>query len=105
MRTSRSQPLRLAQGLWSGGCSALRLNHARYDATGELAAEYETVAQSADCTTCYLTTDPLGSTRVITDGNGNVVSRHDYYPFGEELATSNRTSALQYGVTDYVAQR
>jgi RHS repeat-associated protein len=70
-----------------------------------LAAEYETVAQSADCTTCYLTTDPLGSTRVITDGNGNVVSRHDYYPFGEELATSNRTSALQYGVTDYVAQR
>jgi RHS repeat-associated protein len=76
-----------------------------YDATGELAAEYGTVAQSADCTTCYLTTDPLGSTRVITDGNGNVVSRHDYYPFGEELATSNRTSALQYGVTDYVAQR
>jgi RHS repeat-associated protein len=76
-----------------------------YDAAGELAAEYVTVAQSADCTTCYLTTDPLGSTRVITDGNGNVVSRHDYYPFGEELATSNRTSALQYGVTDYVAQR
>jgi RHS repeat-associated protein len=76
-----------------------------YDATGELAAEYVTVAQSADCPTCYLTTDPLGSTRVITDGNGNVVSRHDYYPFGEELATSNRTSALQYGVTDYVAQR
>jgi RHS repeat-associated protein len=76
-----------------------------YDATGELAAEYVTVAQSADCTTCYLITDPLGSTRVITDGNGNPVSRHDYYPFGEELATSNRTSALQYGATDYVAQR
>jgi RHS repeat-associated protein len=70
-----------------------------------LAAEYVTVAQSADCPTCYLTTDPLGSTRVITDGSGNVVSRHDYYPFGEELATSNRTSALQYGATDYVAQR
>jgi RHS repeat-associated protein len=70
-----------------------------------LAAEYVTVAQSADCTTCYLITDPLGSTRVITDGNGNPVSRHDYYPFGEELATSNRTSALQYGATDYVAQR
>jgi RHS repeat-associated protein len=57
------------------------------------------------CQTCYLTTDHLGSTRAITDQNGNAVSRHDFLPFGEELATSNRTAALDYGVTDNVMHR
>jgi len=32
-----------------------------YDAAGQLAAEYETMAQAALCTTCYLSTDHLGS--------------------------------------------
>jgi RHS repeat-associated protein len=42
---------------------------------------------------------------VITDQNGNAVSRHDFLPFGEELATSNRTAALDYGVADNVMHR
>jgi RHS repeat-associated protein len=42
---------------------------------------------------------------VITDQNGNPVSRHDFLPFGEELATSNRTAALDYGVADNVMHR
>jgi RHS repeat-associated protein len=76
-----------------------------YDATGNLAAEYSSQPPSMPCQTCYLTTDHLGSTRLITDQNGKPVSRHDFLPFGEELATSNRTSALGYGVSDNVMQR
>jgi RHS repeat-associated protein len=76
-----------------------------YDAGGNLAAEYSSQPPSMPCQTCYLTTDHLGSTRVITDQNGNAVSRHDFLPFGEELATSNRTAALDYGVADNVMHR
>ena len=61
-------------------------NHARYDAQGQLVAEYGTTAQ-APCTTCYLSWDQIGSTRLVTDQNGQVVARHDYLPFGEELGT------------------
>jgi RHS repeat-associated protein len=76
-----------------------------YDAGGNLAAEYSSQPPTMPCQTCYLTTDHLGSTRVITDQNGNAVSRHDFLPFGEELVTSNRTAALDYGVTDNVMHR
>jgi len=76
-----------------------------YDAAGDLAAEYSSQPPSMPCQTCYLTTDHLGSTRAITDQNGNAVSRHDFLPFGEELATSNRTAALDYGVADNVMHR
>jgi len=57
-----------------------------YDAQGQLAAEYTngTVA-AVPCTTCYLTTDHLGSTRVVTSGSGAAVECHDYLPFGEEI--------------------
>ena len=57
-----------------------------YDAFDQLAAEYSTVVPSAQpCTTCYLSMDHLGSTRLVTDANANVVTRHDFLPFGEEL--------------------
>ena len=76
-----------------------------YDAQGDLAAEYSTQPQVMPCLTCYLSVDHLGSTRLLTDQNGNPVSRHDFLPFGEELATSNRTSALGYGITDNVMHK
>jgi RHS repeat-associated protein len=76
-----------------------------YDATGNLAAEYSSQPPSMPCQTCYLTTDHLGSTRVITSQTGGLVSRHDFLPFGEELATGNRTAAQGYGVADNVMQR
>lgn len=41
-----------------------------YDAGGALAAEYSTVAPAPEPTTSYLTTDHLGSPRVITDPDG-----------------------------------
>jgi YD repeat-containing protein len=54
-----------------------------HDAFGQLAAEYASSAPAPPCTTCYLSYDHLGSVRLITDQNANVVSRHDYLPFGE----------------------
>lgn len=54
-----------------------------YDADGQLVAEYSN--QSVVGETSYLTQDALGSTRVVTGQGGNVQSRHDYLPFGEEI--------------------
>ena len=56
-----------------------------HDAFGQLAAEYNTAGVTPACTTCYLTYDMLGSVRLVTDQNQNVIARHDYLPFGEEI--------------------
>lgn len=69
-----------------------------YDAFGQLAAEYKTGGPTGDPATHYVTTDHLGSTRLVTDGSGNAVSRHDYLPFGEEIPSGMgaRTSGQHY---------
>ncbi len=72
-----------------------------YDAQGQLAAEYATQPTPMPCTTCYLTADYLGSTRMVTDGNANVQSFADYVPFGEEIQTGvGNRSALYYPPND-----
>jgi RHS repeat-associated protein len=45
--------------------------------------------------------------RLVTDGSGNVVSRHDYLPFGEEITGgyAGRTAALGFGGSEGVTQR
>jgi hypothetical protein len=50
--------------------------------SGKLIAEYSTQL-SQNPTTSYTTTDHLGSPRVITDQLGQVKSRRDFMPFGE----------------------
>jgi hypothetical protein len=60
-----------------------------YDAGGALVAEYTLNTPTATPTTSYVTTDHLGSPRVITDKNGNVISRRDFMPFGEEISRAN----------------
>ena len=66
-----------------------------YDAAGQLAAEYSTqTAQTPQVS--YLTTDHLGSPRVITDANGVVTSRKDFAAFGDETITAQRTTGLGY---------
>ena len=67
------------------------------DAFGKLAAEYTTPGPVAP-TTSYLTTDHLGSTRLVTNESGQVKERHDYLPFGEELyaGTGGRTTEMGY---------
>jgi RHS repeat-associated protein len=75
-----------------------------YDAFGNLAAEYGMVA-SAACTTCYLSYDHLGSVRLVTDQNANVVARHDYLPFGEEIPANTAGRNSQWGLTADVEQK
>jgi RHS repeat-associated protein len=55
-----------------------------YDAQGGLAAEYTAIPQPA-VNTEYFTVDHLGSTRMVTDSQGNCVERHDYLSFGPEI--------------------
>ena len=64
-----------------------------YDASGQLAAEYSTtVTPTSQAKVSYLTTDHLGSPRVITDQYGRVSSRKDFAAFGDEIATPQRVS-------------
>ncbi len=67
----------------------------------------ESPSRGDTCTTCYLTSDSLGSIRMVTDENANVASRHDYMPFGDEIpvGSAERTSDLGYGGDDPVEQR
>ncbi len=68
-----------------------------YDAMGKLVAEYSTgVADNNTAQVAYLSNDHLGSPRINTDKNGNVTARHDYHPFGEEIASVQRTVGLGY---------
>ena len=75
-----------------------------YDALGRLAAEYASAAPAnqPDCTTCYLTVDHLGSTRLVTDAEGAPKRRTDYHPFGGEInpGYGNRNSVDGYATTD-----
>jgi hypothetical protein len=77
-----------------------------YNAAGQLIAEYTTGQVQPDGTS-YLTTDTLGSTRVVTDASGAVKARHDYLPFGEEIETSvgGRASVAGYAAVDSTRQR
>jgi hypothetical protein len=75
-----------------------------HDAGGKLLAEYGPPAGSGG--TQYVFADHQGSPRVITGANGNVISRHDYAPFGEELgAIGMRTSDQGYGAGDNARQK
>jgi RHS repeat-associated protein len=61
-----------------------------YDASGKMVAEYSTVtASTTEAKISYLTSDTLGSPRVNTDANGQVIARHDVMPFGEEIPRAN----------------
>ena len=51
-----------------------------YDAFGKLVAEYGQPVTGSGIQ--YVFTDHQGSTRLVTNGSGTPVSRHDYQPFG-----------------------
>jgi RHS repeat-associated protein len=68
-----------------------------YDVAGRTIAECSTIVESASTAkVSYLTEDHLGSPRLNTDANGAVIARHDYHPFGSEIATSQRTYGLGF---------
>jgi RHS repeat-associated protein len=68
-----------------------------YDGMGKLIEEYST-QQSPTPTTSYVVTDTLQSVQAVTNAQGQITSRRDFMPFGEELyaGTPNRTEALKY---------
>jgi RHS repeat-associated protein len=76
-----------------------------YDANSRMIAEFSTnpVPQN-EAQTSYLTNDTLGSPRVITNQNGQVTSRRDFLPYGEDLYTAQRTTQLGYN-NDNVKER
>ena len=76
-----------------------------YNVAGQLITEYG--GSPANGGVSYLTTDHLGSTRVVTDKNQAVVARHDYLAFGEEIPAGigNRTAGGGYVTTDDTTQR
>lgn len=68
-----------------------------YDAQGKMVAEYSTiVSQPTEAKVSYLTNDRLGSPRILTDADGNTISRRDFMPFGEEIFTTQRVPELGY---------
>jgi RHS repeat-associated protein len=52
-------------------------------------------AQTQD-TVIYYHTDAIGSVRMITDANGQVISRHDYLPFGEPWTPLSNADVRQF---------
>ncbi len=78
-----------------------------YDAFGKMIAEYSNIVETRPKSVSYLTTDALGSPRIVTDATGNVISRHDYMPFGEEVmaGTGGRMTTQGYAGNDGVKQQ
>jgi RHS repeat-associated protein len=58
-----------------------------YDIQGRIVAEYASGPQQQNGTQ-YLTSDHLGTPRVITGEDGAVKARRDFLPFGEEVVAS-----------------
>ncbi len=56
-----------------------------YDPFGNLAQEY---GAPSDTGTKYLTTDALGSTRIVTTSTAALDKSYDYLPFGEEIRST-----------------
>jgi len=107
---SRTDALRNVQRHGAGiftGAHPLCFNHARYDAFGNLAAEYASeLVASPPCVTCYVSDDLLGSTRMVTDQTGAVQASHDYYPYGAEVGGgSGQPRSPAWGTTDYLSQK
>ncbi len=73
------------------------------DGSGNLVATEN--AAGGPCTTCYYTSDHLGSVRAVTDSNANVVGRHDYLPFGEEIQANTAGRDSHFGSITDVTER
>lgn len=83
-----------------------------YNAMGQLIAEHTDTPPLPDSGgTRYLTADSLGTPRIITGADGSVKARHDYLPFGEEIAynVGGRSDSQKYvygtGTLDNVRQK
>lgn len=70
-----------------------------YNISGQMVAEYTDSTEARTTHTSYLTTDTLGTARVVTGQGQQVKERHDYLPFGEEIGAQwGRTGDQKFGV-------
>jgi len=69
-----------------------------YDPLGNLAQEYGTATDSG---TKYLTTDALGSTRLVTTSAGALDKSYDYVPFGEEIRSGYAGRGSTFPASSY----
>jgi RHS repeat-associated protein len=80
-----------------------------YDTMGQLVAEYSNSNPSSGGGTSYLTSDNLGTPRIITGSNINdalgVKARHDYLPFGEEVFVGRNSSYVVDNVRQKFTQK
>ena len=78
-----------------------------YNAGGALVAEYtQNIQLPTTPQTIYMTSDILGSPRINSNQKGEVVARHDYLPFGDEIiGLGERTSSQGYGINDNVRKK
>jgi RHS repeat-associated protein len=78
-----------------------------YDIFGKLIAEYSSNpgGSTPPCGTCYISTDHLGSTRLVTGDNASIIARHDYLPFGEEIPAGQAGRNSEWGDNDNVNQK
>ncbi|MFY9571566.1 MAG: RHS repeat-associated core domain-containing protein, partial [Blastocatellia bacterium] len=81
-----------------------------YNVAGQLIAEYASdpvPSPPGGGGTSYLTSDHLGSTRIVTTSAGGVKARYDYLPFGEEIESDRggRTNVVGYGGADSTKQK
>ena len=81
-----------------------------YNAMGQLSAEYtnDTTPPVGGGGTSYLTSDHLGSTRLVMKSDGTTVkARYDYLPFGEEIPSTigSRGGVTGYGGADSTKQK
>ena len=93
----------------SGKLSEIGRQSSFKSSSGTLVAEYDSqLAQNPQIN--LLTTDHLNSPRVITDGRGAVVARHDYMAYGADITEtlgklSGRTTAQGYTSADEVRKQ
>ena len=75
-----------------------------YDLGGSLVAEYSTEA-SGVAGTRYLTTDALGSTRLVTKSDRSIAGCYDYHLFGVQIAASLGDPPDCYSLDEGIAQK
>ena len=77
-----------------------------YEPGGRLITQVATNSPSSGGSqTRYLLHDHLGSTRVVVDGNNQMLGRFDYTPFGQTTATNNGNNSVAPIAYRYTGQQ
>ncbi len=93
---------RRVESATSGGLTTVFV----YDAMGQLISQYSNGSEATPvCQTCYLSYDHLGSTRLVTDELTDLIARHDFLPFGEEVPANTAGRTGEWGPGDNIPHK